>query len=79
MKYKLCRWQCNSCGRKIIWLASISNGLVMELEVKFSSRLERILSLKIVWQCHVGELILENLVKDQCYVFAPYGRLMYPL
>ena len=56
-----------------MWLASISNGLEMELEVKFSSRLGRILSLKIMWQCHVDELILENLFKGQCCVFAPYG------
>ena len=29
-------------------------------------------------QCNVGELILENLAKGQCCVFAPYGRLIYP-
>ena len=50
----------------------------MELEVKFSSRLGRNFKLKTVWQCHVGELILENLAKDQCCAFALYGRLMYP-
>ena len=41
--------------------------------------LEEILSLKTMWQCHVGELILENLAKGQCRVFAPYGSLMYLL
>ena len=51
----------------------------MKLEIKFSSRLGRILSLKTVWQCHVGQLIFENLAKGPGYVFVPYGSLMYPL
>ena len=41
--------------------------------------LEKFLSPIAVWQCYVGELILENLAKGQCYVFAPYGSLMYLL
>ena len=36
--------------------------------------LEKFLSLKTVWQGYVGELILENLAKGQCY-----DSLMYPL
>ena len=59
-------------------LASISNSLEMELEIKSSSR-QKSLSLKTVWQGYAGELILENLAKGQCYVFVLYGSLMYPL
>ena len=40
LKYKLCRWQCNSCYRKITLLASISNSLEMELQIKFISKTE---------------------------------------
>ena len=60
-------------------LANISNSLKWNLKSNLAQGLENFLSPIIVWQCYVGELILENLAKGRCYVFAPYGILMYLL
>jgi len=49
----------------------LNSNLAQDLE-KFSSPVT-------VQQYYVGELILENLAKGQCYVFTPYGSLMYLL
>ena len=58
-------------------LASIFSSLEIEIEIKISPK--QISYLKIEWQCHVGELILKNIAKGQCYVIAPNGSPMYPL
>ena len=79
MKYKLYRWQWNTWCGKIILLANISNSLKMELEIKFSSRPRKILKSNNSMAMLCWWINSEKIAKDQCYVFAPYGSLMYLL